>query len=275
MIGAMYEKVDRKERMCRMARLFRFTTGLILLLAVWFLIFPGHALAFEKSTDYEKILGNLKDAKFVGSDDCASCHAKEAREFSLSTHSRIQIRKGEGLGVQGCEMCHGPASLHVKAEGGRDNILSPRKNPDICFSCHMDTRAQFHLPYHHQVIEGKISCSDCHSPHGMDVRPWSAVSVKDVNEACFKCHKEQRGPFVFEHEAVREGCVTCHSPHGSIQDKMLKARDSNLCLRCHTQVNFPTVGKSNHASRLPRGTCFSAGCHTGVHGSNFDEHLRY
>ena len=131
------------------------------------------------------------------------------------------------------------------------------------------------MAFHHPVLEGKMSCADCHNPHGEDVRPWSATSMQGVNEACFKCHKDQQGPFVWEHEALREGCTTCHKVHGSVNDKMLVARDSNLCLRCHTQVNFPMIGKQAHGSRLPQGSCFSGGCHTAVHGSNFDEHLRY
>lgn len=99
--------------------------------------------------------------------------------------------------------------------------------------------------------------------------------MNDANEACFKCHKEQQGPFVWEHEATRDGCSSCHKVHGSVNDKMLIARDSNLCLRCHTQTNFQTIGKSNHNGRLNHASCFTAGCHTAVHGSNFDDHLRY
>jgi DmsE family decaheme c-type cytochrome len=140
----------------------------------------------------------------------------------------------------------------------------------------MDKKAEFQLPSHHPVLEGKMGCADCHSAHGEEVKPWSMTSLKDVNEACFKCHKEQRGPFVFEHEAVREGCTTCHKVHGSINDKMLILRDANLCLRCHTQANFPIIGKSTShgTSYLVGGTCFSGGCHQAVHGSNFDDHLR-
>ncbi|MBI3996998.1 MAG: hypothetical protein HY352_04995 [Candidatus Omnitrophica bacterium] len=184
---------------------------------------------------------------------------------------------GEGVGAQGCEACHGPGSLHAEAGGGKGvgGIINPRKDPSTCFACHLDKKAEFRLPYHHPVMEGKMSCADCHSAHGEDVRPWSATSLKDINEACFKCHKDQRGPFVNEHEALREGCTTCHKVHGSIHEKMLLARDSNLCLRCHTQTNFPTIGGSGHTGRLNQSTCFSAGCHTAVHGSNFDEHLRY
>jgi predicted CXXCH cytochrome family protein len=214
-----------------------------------------------------------KGAKYTGSEDCATCHEKQDKEFRLSTHARINVKEGE---VQGCEMCHGPGSLHVDAGGGRNvDIINPKKDPSTCFACHSDKQLQFRLPYHHPVLEGKMSCSDCHSAHGEEVRPWSSTTLKDVNEACTKCHKDQNGPWVWGHEALREGCTTCHQVHGSINQKMLVARDSNLCLRCHTQINFPTIGKSVHNTRLPQGSCWSAGCHTAPHGSNFDEHLRY
>lgn len=226
----------------------------------------------DKEMPLEKMLA-LKRAKYVGSEDCSSCHEKQAKEFRLSTHARISVKEGQ---VKDCEMCHGPASLHIEEGGGRGNIINPKQDPSVCFSCHVDKKIQFRLPYHHPVLEGKMSCTDCHSAHGEEVRPWSATTLKDVNEACFKCHKDQRGPFVWEHEAVREGCTTCHQVHGSINEKMLIVRDNNLCLRCHTQVNFPTIGKqSGHSGRLPQGGCFSAGCHTAMHGSQFDDHLRY
>ncbi|HEX9780537.1 MAG TPA: cytochrome c3 family protein [bacterium] len=217
-------------------------------------------------------------AEYVGTETCAMCHAKEAKEFKHSSHARIAIPgEVEGLKAQGCETCHGPGSLHVDAGGGRGvgGMINPRKDPNACFACHTDKKMQFRMTHHHPVLEGKMSCADCHDAHATDVRPWSATSLHGTNEACFKCHKEQRGPFVFEHEALREGCTECHQVHGSINDKMLVARDANLCLRCHTQVNFPSIGNSGHAGRLPEGTCFSAGCHTAVHGSNFSDHLRY
>ncbi len=214
-----------------------------------------------------------RGAKYVGSDDCSSCHEKEDREYRLSTHSRISVPDAE---VKDCEMCHGPASLHVDESGGRGNIVNPKKDPSACFACHTDKKLEFRLPYHHPVLEGKMSCTDCHSPHGEEVKPWTATTMNGVNEACAKCHKDQTAPFVWGHEALREGCTTCHKVHGSIHEKMLVSRDNTLCLRCHTQVNFPTIGKqSGHSTRLPQGSCFSAGCHTAVHGSNFDDHLRY
>lgn len=51
-----------------------------------------------------------------------------------------------------------------------------------------------------------------------------------------------KGPFVFEHDAMREGCQTCHNPHGSVYDKMLVADQTNLCLRCHWEPAFNATG---------------------------------
>ena len=238
----------------------------------------GHSWGVENETPDASSVSSLDrmitndGAKYVGSEDCASCHEEEDRAFKLSTHSRINVDKAE---VKGCEMCHGPGSLHVDAGGGRGvHIINPKKDPSTCFACHTEKKLEFRLPYHHPVLEGKVSCSDCHDPHGVDVKPWTGTSSAGVNEACFKCHRDKRGPFVMEHEAMREGCSTCHKVHGSINDKMLVTRDNNLCLRCHTQVNYPTIGSSGHGGRLFEGSCWSGDCHQGVHGSNFDDHLR-
>lgn len=244
------------------------------------LVWPSQARAVDKDmVEHELTLNKLlaKGAKYTGSEDCATCHEKEEKEFKVSTHARISV---PGAEVRDCEMCHGPGSLHVDAGGGRGvDIINPKKDPSTCFSCHTDKKLEFRLPYHHPVTEGKMGCVDCHNPHGEEVRPWSATSMNDVNQACTRCHKDQGGPFVWEHEALREGCTTCHKVHGSIHEKMLVARDHNLCLRCHTQANTPIVGKSSSHSGATgfwsRGTCFTAGCHTAVHGSNFDDHLRY
>ena len=78
---------------------------------------------------------------------------------------------------------------------------------------------------------------------------------------------------------MRDGCVSCHSPHGSVNDKMLKARNTSLCYQCHFQ-NQPSGtsiihGGVDHSNSVIRGTCWSAGCHEAVHGSNVNSSLRY
>lgn len=247
--------------------------GFLLGLAGMIVVFSGNVWA-EVGSVNALLPDSMKGATFVGTETCATCHEKQYEEFRLSTHSRIAV-KSETEGVaQGCEMCHGPGSIHADNGGGRGTMINPRKTPEICFTCHMDKKMEFRLPYHHPVLEGHMSCADCHNLHGVDARPWTATSLDDVNEVCFKCHKDKRGPFTWEHQALRDGCTTCHKVHGSINEKMLLARDANLCLRCHIQTNFPNLGTNNHSTKVTQGTCWSGGCHTGIHGSSFDRHFR-
>jgi predicted CXXCH cytochrome family protein len=218
-------------------------------------------------------------AKFIGSENCTQCHENITRDFKTASHARL---KAEGVNASeiGCESCHGAGSLHSESGGARNTIINPRRNPEACFQCHLDKRGEFHLASHHPVIEGKISCSDCHNSHKGDAI-HGGTSLAMERDTCGKCHIAQRGPFVFEHEAIREGCTTCHSPHGSINEKLLIERDVNLCLKCHAQVQSVqrpqtiVIGKKDHTDFLKVGTCFSAGCHTAVHGSNVNSKLQY
>ncbi len=86
-----------------------------------------------------------------------------------------------------------------------------------------------------------------------------------------------RGPFAFEHEAMRDGCATCHNPHGTVNAKMLTSRNANLCLKCHVQDanSSVLVGGMPHSVFLRTGTCWTAGCHEAVHGSQINSTLRY
>lgn len=215
-------------------------------------------------------------AEYVGMDTCAMCHEKIAKNFKRSEHSRIVVKsQKEG---QACEACHGPGSLHANAQTKSEKyatIINPGKSPEACYKCHMEKKGEFSLQYHHPVPEGRMSCTDCHDPHGEDgVKPGTLSSVYGKNDVCIKCHKDQAGPFVYEHEALREGCTVCHNVHGSINEKMVVERDANLCLKCHFQANFPFVGDRNHTTDPRKGPCFSGGCHTAVHGSNYNDHLR-
>lgn len=232
---------------------------------------------------------SIPGAEFVGSEECATCHDAIVRDFRTATHARLQTQGDNAKGM-GCESCHGPGSLHVQGGGDRSKIVNPRKSPDTCFQCHTNVRAAFNLPHHHPVLEGKVSCTDCHNPHKGDAVKGGGTSMPQhvkgggiamlgANGTCLQCHTAQRGPFVFEHEAVREGCVSCHSPHGSVNQKMLTQRSANLCLKCHFQQQTADgkifIGDGDHTSRLQQGTCWSAGCHEAVHGSQVNTHLRY
>lgn len=232
---------------------------------------------------------SIPGAEFVGSESCETCHETITRDFRTASHARLKV-KGDNAKNVGCESCHGPGSLHVKSGGAARTIINPRRSPDTCFQCHLEVRAQFQLPHRHPVMEGKMSCADCHNPHKGSAIKGGGTSLQQsikgggmaflsANETCLQCHTSQRGPFVFEHEAVREGCTTCHSPHGSVNQRMLTERNQALCLKCHFQQQTTpgriVIGDIDHTSFLPQGTCWSAGCHEAVHGSQVTGVLRY
>jgi len=225
----------------------------------------------------------IPGAHYVGNQACADCHQDIVRKFSASPHARVHFETAAMAGQTGCEACHGPGSKHIESGGSANFIINPRNDPASCFQCHLDVNAEFNLPQHHPVIEGHMSCVQCHDPHGGDIfKPAGGLAMARQNEGCAQCHRDQTRPFVFEHPAMREGCIVCHNPHGSINDKMLVESDPNLCLRCHAQVqgmNVPSghiyIGNTDHTTFLQIGTCWTSGCHTAVHGSNVDPWLRY
>jgi predicted CXXCH cytochrome family protein len=243
------------------------------------------------------VLPMIPGAKYLGSKDCEQCHAKLYRDFiATADHARLMTPGPNAIDV-GCESCHGPASLHADSGGevkppvsfaaGRHSansygaglaVPTARSKETLCFQCHANVRGQFSLPSHHPVPEAKLSCTDCHSPHKGSAHIGGGTALLDANESCFRCHAAQRGPHVFEHEAVREGCAVCHTPHGSVNAKLLTARDANLCFKCHfQQVNGGRIliGGSDHTLRVQQGSCWNAGCHEAVHGSRVDSSLRF
>lgn len=188
---------------------------------------------------------------------CLGCHqyGEEHSNFARSVHLQNNV---------GCTDCHDP---HATKE---TQFLMREKQPLLCYSCHLETKQQFVRPYHHRVNEGLIRCSDCHNPHGGFIaRQLRATASQDA--VCFKCHSEKAGPFVYEHPPVKtEGCVFCHTPHGSSNPRLLKRSQINLlCLECHSfnvdagAPSTPTF--HNQATKYQACTL----CHVAIHGSNF------
>ncbi len=241
-------------------------------------------------------LPNVPGAEYIGSAECETCHAQIVRDFATADHARL-IASGTNSINAGCESCHGPSSLHAQSGGdvktpygfssgrlqsgsfgARQGLGRSRDTETLCFQCHTDVRSQFSLPSHHPVAEGKITCADCHPPHKGSSHKGGGTSLLSENESCLRCHAAQRGPYVFEHEAVREGCSSCHHPHGSVNDKLLTVRDANACLKCHFQSATGgrlLIGGSDHTLRAQQGTCWTAGCHEAVHGSRVSPSLRF
>jgi DmsE family decaheme c-type cytochrome len=184
---------------------------------------------------------------------CLGCHAGAHPNFERSPHGKAGV---------GCTTCH---SVHT---GDTEAKLLKAPQPGLCFTCHADVKPAFSMPFHHKVNEGLVKCSDCHDAHGT----FNASNVKstaDQNNICTKCHAETRGPWVFEHAAVKgEGCTGCHTPHGSQNPRLLNVANINqLCNQCHSPVAASTIHGAG-AGSADRPPCIN--CHTMIHGSNIN-----
>ena len=184
---------------------------------------------------------------------CSTCHQGRARiHWQGSAHERNDVA---------CSSCH---KVHVAHDPVRDKLTQS----DVCFACHKEQRVQINRPSRHPIREGMVACSDCHNPHG-SIGP-SMVLRGNVNDTCYTCHMEKRGPFVRTHQPVQENCAICHNPHGTTAPNLLKQRSPFLCQQCHEPTSHrgqvaSLTGTSTSASTLARG-CLN--CHTSIHGTN-------
>lgn len=194
---------------------------------------------------------DLEGAEYVGMETCGACHEDVVKSYRLESHYGTSLQEGEGIVGEACESCHGPGSLHVDGDGDKAKIV--RHSPEKCFTCHTDVKGQFQLQYHHPVTEGQMSCTDCHDFHGSKPNEFNSVTdLERSSQKCFQCHKEYQGPFIFEHDPMRDGCQTCHEPHGGVYNKLLVADDNALCLRCHWEPN--TNNAAGNIGGVPHGT---------------------
>ncbi len=162
------------------------------------------------------------------------------------------------------------ADCHV-SHAARDDVLQTSTQPEVCFNCHQLQRSETLKAFSHPFFEGKMDCSGCHSPHGATID--AQLVRQTLNDTCYQCHAEKRGPYVWEHAPVTEDCSLCHSPHGSNHPGMLTSRAPLLCQSCHSQFGHPSIPHA--ADGLASGTpsqyllgqsCMN--CHEQVHGSN-------
>ena len=211
---------------------------------------PGKAHV-EGGGDVTKIkrLGKMTSQQIDAT--CLGCHAGAHPNFERAPHAKA------GVSCLGCHSVHDSVA---------DTKLLKISQPGLCYSCHSDIKPAFAMPFHHKVDEGLLKCSDCHDVHGTFGNS-NLKSTADQNAICTKCHTETRGPFVFEHPAVKaEGCLSCHTPHGSQNARLLNVTNVNqLCNQCHSPVAAGTVHGINAGSADVE-PCIS--CHTMVHGSN-------
>lgn len=208
-------------------------------------------------------------------DLCLKCHDNNSP--TMAWHSSSHARFGVA-----CVDCHNPHPnttvpkvVNVQHTNVREIKRAPMEvnEPYVCYKCHAGIYAKTSMPSHHPIKEGKITCSDCHDPHG---QTQDNLKQPTVNMVCYKCHADKQGPYAYEHPPVTEDCTICHDPHGAVANNLLHQPTTFLCLRCHTGhrkgPNFHDatylgdVGTNPALQRAFYTDCTQ--CHAQIHGSD-------
>ena len=182
---------------------------------------------------------------------CLACHQKGERNYwAGSVH--------EERGVA-CTNCH-----TVMKDVSRKHNLKTKVEAETCYQCHKLQRAQMQFSSHMPIREGKLTCTNCHNPHGSISE--KLIREATVNDNCYKCHAEKRGPMLYEHTPVRENCLNCHNPHGSNYENLLKVARPRICHECHSFAHG-TGGFAAPTTAYVLGKA-CGNCHSQIHGSN-------
>lgn len=198
---------------------------------------------------------------------CLQCHKNFSYlgAWSGSTHDSQNVA---------CVDCH-----RIMVKVSEDKALVKEKQMDVCFQCHPQKKAQMSRTFHMPIREGKIVCTNCHNPHGGKGSPL--LKEASVNEICYQCHADRRGPMLWEHPPVRENCANCHDPHGTNYPRLLKIKAPYLCQTCHSAALHSSeildarrgVRGVRPSSRLLGKYCVN--CHSRIHGSNHPSGARF
>jgi DmsE family decaheme c-type cytochrome len=226
--------------------------------------------------DPTKIMNPKKVSAREASLSCMTCHSQ------VKSHSSWMGSRHDSAGLS-CLDCHSMHhskamradfdSEHSRTVAFNDpvaatNLLTERTEAETCATCHQDVmKAKFQRSTHlfrNEDGQQRMLCSSCHEPHGSIGDKLMRTST--VNETCYSCHAEKRGPFLWEHAPVRENCMTCHSPHGSNNTALLQKRTANLCQQCHIQGKHQTVAGKPNSTWMMNRSCTN--CHSAIHGSN-------
>lgn len=184
---------------------------------------------------------------------CATCHLphQELDNYGYNAHSLQQLN---------CSSCH-----KVHAAAPVVGLLID-DNTEFCGKCHSSTKLGFMRRSNHPVLQGAVTCLSCHR----FTKRADQNQMYGFGRVCEDCHSDVAGPFRFEHPAANAydvqggGCVECHNPHGSENDKLLKQPNGTLCQACHAVPRHNTA----HSGAYANLDCLT--CHTDIHGSAVD-----
>ena len=193
---------------------------------------------------------------------CDGCHSVN---YDIVTKSVTEWNVG-------CERCHGPGSEHVQRPLDA-NIVNPARLDyvqanDACIQCHSQGRPLSN------PIDGKYYDWPVGFQMGLKLSDYWRLEEHKLGENSFThfgdgtAHKNRmQGNDFVTSQMYTHGvtCFTCHDPHGSSIDSLLRKPANQICLDCHGEnsSNGPREGTleehTHHKPGTPGSECIA--CH--------------
>lgn len=215
-------------------------------------------------------------APAAAQEECLACHEDQAKAFASTDHGR-KFKADDRFKDASCLSCHTGAREHAES-GGEKKPLSLRKGTEAnvaCLACHADSPRHANWQGSAHQAAG-VACASCHNPHTQSVAtPRSAKTLPGPTKGtatCLECHGGQRAALhQRSSHPLANGkieCSSCHDPHGTTGEKMIKAGSTNeLCYSCHQNLRGPFLWEHSPV----REDCLT--CHK-AHGSNYPQLLQ-
>jgi predicted CXXCH cytochrome family protein len=179
-------------------------------------------------------------------------------------------------------------NCHLEHGSNASNRLTgyrgtPKKEEELCYSCHPTQQSEFQSAYHHAVDEewggaqgaAKVECTSCHNPHLVrdpDVTPDYMITNPDNTKNIWQINAANN---------YRTGfCLTCHDsspPEATISTSTIVPY-TILFPNTSQYPGFPGWNKSDyltsqHWSSLPYPEKECTNCHS-QHGTNYYRMLK-
>jgi predicted CXXCH cytochrome family protein len=176
---------------------------------------------------------------------CAKCHKELPGETNAAgERDKCGVCHNE---IAGGLMKHGPAAEPKECSTCHERSVEknietvPKGVPGVCFDCHTEKKDEVET----SAVKHKVAgdCVICHSPHATDQPKFLK---NDIYKLCTGCHQNylmnhpvDKHPLRFSKlnkESTEEiSCISCHKPHGSENQSLLKASGGSMavCMQCH------------------------------------------
>jgi predicted CXXCH cytochrome family protein len=168
---------------------------------------------------------------------CALCHGEMEEDNCLRCHKPIIGHQNAHPPTEddGCSTCH-----DYESSPRNQTVSDMYSDIEPCLMCHSDQEDALSMDLIHPPFEE--GCVFCHDPHSS---PNDAMLVKPVIDVCTYCHDDIVGtnhpvanhPLEGEKDPLRAGrrfsCASCHNPHASNSESLLRESWFTLCSKCH------------------------------------------